>query len=203
MRQGRIAALALLVASTAFGADRVVFTGSKIVDPGGEFQITPMGQKEAIVFVSRPGRFAMVLPYEERWEFVFGGPDFVRGHGGLVNVSVQILPDTWKDDATFLEEVKSGLLKNKGANGTINARITEFAGSQLVLSIADAEVVSKDPSFKDVKQYNYFATRLAGGSRLRYHLSLVVQEGKPGIDPNSLVRNATAGFRVVPDAILH
>ncbi len=107
----------------------------------------------------------MVLPYEERWEFVFGGPDFVRGHGGLVNVSVQILPDTWKDDATFLEEVKSGLLKNKGANGTINARITKFAGSQLVLSIADAEVVSKDPSFKDVKQYNYFATRLAGGSR--------------------------------------
>ena len=198
MKRLIFAVMCVSIAVASSGEEKVVFTGQKITDPRGAYQITPEGKKEGVVFVNLQDHFGVVLPYSERWEFSIHGQHALFGHSGLVNVTVDLLENAGGTDHDFLDSLMGSLLKNKATNGTTAARIAEYQGREVVLSIVDASVVAKDDAFKRVKGYNYFATRSDGKVRLKYNLSLTVDGDKPTIDPNLLVRNATLGLNVIP-----
>ena len=192
----RCIALALVVAATASASGPIRFHGQMITGANGDFQITPMGKNDAVVYVDMKRHFSVVLPYSEEWVFDRDSPDRVTAHAGMLNLSVEMFPNTSASDRAYLEAVASSLLASKDVNGTVTAKIQDAAGQPVVAVLADAEIVTKDPRFRGIKHYSFFATRVMGGIRFKYHLSVVDQEAKITESANSLLRYVVRGFMV-------
>jgi hypothetical protein len=187
---------ALVVAATASASEPIRFHGQKITGADGDFQITPMGKKDAVVYVDLKRRFSVVLPYSEDWVFDRDSPDRVTAHAGTLNLSVEMFPNTSDNDRAYLEAVASALLASKDVNGTTAAKVQDAAGQPVIAIIADAEIVAKDPRFRGIKQYGFIASRVSDGVRFKYHLSVLDQDAKGTKSASSLLKYAVKGFMV-------
>jgi hypothetical protein len=189
-------AFALVVAATVSASEPIRFHGQKITGADGDFQITPMGKNDAVVYVDLKRHFSVVLPYSEEWVFDRDSPDRVAAHAGTLNLSVEMFPNTSDNDRAYLESVASALLASKDVNGTTTAKVQDAAGQPVIGVIADAEIVTKDSRFRGIKQYSFIATRVSEGIRFKYHLSILDQEAKGTKSASSLLQYVVKGFMV-------
>jgi hypothetical protein len=187
----------VFLAIQTFAADIIRFQGQKISDPKGEYQVTPMGNTEAVVYADRKRHFSLVLPYSESWEFSSSDPEHFTGRAGLLVVTLEMFPDQHKTDRDYLEALRTALLDHRAENGTVSADLRDAADRPVVAVVADPEVVLKDGRFKGIKHYSLFTSRVRKGVRYRYHLSVTDAEDKGRSAANAYLKYVVRGFLTV------
>jgi hypothetical protein len=121
-------AFLLLAAATVSASESIRFHGQKIAGGNGEFQISPTGENDAVVYVDLMRHVSVVLPYSEEWAFERGSFDRVTAHAGMLTLTVEMFPDTANNDRAYLDAIASALIASKDVNDTTTATVRDAGG---------------------------------------------------------------------------
>ena len=170
-------------------------TSEELIKTTGIF-VTADKQKSLIAINNTWAGYKMILPYSENWNFDLD-KGHLKGNADLINFDVQIWPGS-ESPEQHLAKIKDYL---SSSSNPIPANKIEYVtdGKEKVLrSEVNAEKVN--PSFKGVKQVNYYNVKKRGETLYKLHLSVVVPADKQRtMDEKMFLNYMTLGFSIDPE----
>jgi hypothetical protein len=166
-------------------------TGKDVFDSTG-ILVRGDGARKLIALTNFPFRYAVALPYSEKWVFHIE-KGHLKGNAGPVNFDVQI----WGGDETpdqHLTRLKNYLLS---INKTSSARPDAIEIStyrSLAFLRNEVDVGEYAPALKGAKHVNFYSVRKRGDTLFKLHLSVVVDPDAPAAVEETYRQFATEGF---------
>jgi hypothetical protein len=199
MRTIALAGLAVLALLPGVGAgkDRPLrFRGEFAVDEKLGIAVNASDDKRAIIVLSEPYGYSVILPYAEDWEFFREKGALIRGHSGLVNLTVAAYETKEKPEA-LLAERKRQLETTKAGTGIKRMEIVSFKGRQVLRNEVDGGAFA--PEFRGTTVVHYFGAKGEKGVVYELHLSVVVDPKKrERFDDRAWLQYVALGFNALP-----
>lgn len=170
------------------------FQGAVVADDALGISVAPDDAKKLVAVRSTRYRYGLVLPYAEDWEFFRDGPALLRGHSGLVNLTLTAFETEEKPDA-HIEEKRQLLETTPAGKGITKMETVSFKGQQVLRNEVDGGSYSSE--LRGVTIVHYFVAKAAKGVLYELHLSVIVDPGKGvAIDDQTWLQYLALGFMV-------
>ncbi|MDA3899390.1 MAG: hypothetical protein PF637_02590 [Spirochaetes bacterium] len=195
--------LSVLFASCSTASNhRVSFKGGK---PVFDKELCTMfmsdDDKKYLVITNPCSHFAFILPFETNWTFSKSGRYALFGTNGYKNISIDIINNINKTDINYLETRKNNFEKNSDRYGVEKTKFIKTYSIPVLKTEVNIEKVmknlGKDFPKKNLKQYNYFVTRVYDKTRYTLHFSVLASGNKDnGFNESYYLKTITKSFDV-------
>ena len=197
MKAWALAALVLVLAAPGPGVAKekaLRFKGELVTDEALGITVDADPAKTLVVVLSPRHRYGLVLPFAEDWEFFQEGQALLRGHSGLVNLTLAAFETDEKPEA-HLQEKRKLLEAPPAGKGITRMEMVSFKGQQVLRNEVDGGSFSSE--FRGVTIVHYFVAKAAQGVLYELHLSVVVDPKKrAAFDDKAWLQYAVVGFNV-------
>ncbi len=184
----------LLATAVARADENIYFKGRLVQDKRDGITIAGDKDKGLIAITSLRFHYSLVLPYAEDWVFTLEGGSLLKGHSGLINLTLS----ADRNDETpeqYLKTHKRLLLANPAVKGVEKMEMVAYKEEPVLREIQDGEAASGDKKFRGVRVYHFFTAKRWKRDLFLLHLSKVVPP-KETFNEKQYLGLVTMGFGV-------
>jgi hypothetical protein len=172
---------------------KYIFKDQTIIDEKTGITIMTNETKDLIIVTNYILQYAIIFPYNNKWEFEINDKYALIGNCGTINISLQIHENNNKTTEEFMSDLMKIYTENKSKYGVIDAKLIKYNKDLVLQTVVDPTIIYKDDTFKNVKQINYYSTKTFNNLRYEYHSSVIVDNDKK-INEKDFLNFATKGF---------